>query len=189
MKRSIIKIVLLCICLFNLGFIIAVYYYNHRIREMVEREAQKRELLLRDTSAAQQPAAPDNAPLAMQYLEKVEQLIRKAEQQHKPGFGNAQPLEEATLIRIDEYIEGIREPRQLYTMAIALYEGYEDEFRETLRDRLLFMSREIVVHRLSRLGTEEARVYFRRLHEHYGQDGAASTMYRELNQNFNDLED
>lgn len=78
--------------------------------------------------------------------------------------------------RIDAILEEVKEPRELYTMAVLLKEGYGELF-ESIHDRLLFFASEAVVLRLAALGTEEAYYYFIRLKQVYGTDGAGSLQY------------
>lgn len=81
--------------------------------------------------------------------------------------------------RIDAILEEVKEPQELYTMAVLLNEGYGELF-ESIHDRLLFFASEAVVLRLAALGTDEAYHYFIRLKQVYGTDGAGSLQYRFL---------
>ncbi len=124
---------------------------------------------------------PSNAPLALMSLQKVEEIISAAE---KRVHRSRQVEEQDALVQLRYHIAQENDPNILYAMAIVLYEGYEDEFRETLRDRLLFSTREMLVTRLSQLGNEAAYDYFCRLHVHYGTDAGESLKYKRMKENF-----
>ncbi len=141
------------------------------------------------TNAKQPSPAPTlgrliPAPRAMYLLQLIEERVQRAQKEELKGEVDKAELEQTTLNGIDNYIELMDDPSVLYATAIVLYEGYDDEFRESLRERLLFMTREAVVFRLCRLGSEEAYAYFRRLHEHYGTDAGESRKYKEMEEEF-----
>ncbi len=107
---------------------------------------------------------------------KVEEVIQQSDK-GKLGYDVATEC-------IYSIIDKINEPRILYAMAIILYEGYEHEFYETERDRLLFCARSKVVYRLCELDTKESYRYFSLLYNLYGKDGGGSLIYKDMDQKF-----
>ncbi len=83
-------------------------------------------------------------------------------------------------------INGLDSPKDIFAVAVMLAR-YQQDTGGNPEDWLLYQDAELMpARRLGELGTPEAYIYFRKLHELYGFDGGGSLLYREMERKYFD---